>query len=364
MDEQNSEYALKIQEFIKHSMVEYTADSSKLHEYLKQNLVDFPTGDEELKMFQFRTGTSNPTFLLRKNGKEFVLRHKAPVEVYIGYHKVDVEYKIMSALEKTSFPVPKMYLFCEEKTIMGQEFYVMEYIKGRQFPDANLPGVPPDQTKAIFEAAIRTLVQLHSVDTDKLDLDGIGDKENFFHQKLDMLYEGYKRTEMKKNPKAHLLMEWLKKNIPKDGKKAVIHHNDFRVSNMLYHPEQSEVLAVIDWEAASWGHPFEDLAYFCFPYHFPEEIDVIPGFKIGYRSEGIPSEDAMLSLYCELTGQSLPLPNWSFFLALVFFRVLTNIQNGIAQLRSGAQEFPISIDDLAAMLEPVVEHACTIAGLK
>ncbi|XP_020627779.1 acyl-CoA dehydrogenase family member 11-like isoform X2 [Orbicella faveolata] len=363
MEEQSSE-ALKLQEYWKQSLVEYTSDSSKLHEYLKQNLVDFPTGDEELKMFKFRAGTSNPTFLLRKNGKEFVLRHKSPVEVHVGYHKVDVEYKIMSALGKTSFPVPKMYLFCEDKTIMGQEFYLMEYIKGRQFPDANLPGVPPDQRKVIFEAAIRTLAQLQSVDTDKLDLDGIGDKENFFHQRLDMLYEGYKQSEIKEIPKAHQLMKWLTENIPKDDKKPVIHHTEFRISNMLFHSEQCQILAVIDWEAASWGHPFEDLAYFCFPHHFPPQLDIFPAFKIGYRSEGIPSEEAMLSLYCELTGDTLPLPNWSFFLVLVFFRVITNIQNGIAQLRSGAHEFPLSIDDLVTMLEPVVGHACTIAGLK
>jgi len=111
------------------NMEEQTFDSSTLHEYLKQNLDDFPKGDEELKIFKFSAGTSNPTFLLRKNGKEFVLRHKSPVELYIGYHRVDVEYKIMSALGGTSFPVPKVYLFCEDKTIMGQEFYVMEYVK-------------------------------------------------------------------------------------------------------------------------------------------------------------------------------------------------------------------------------------------
>ncbi|XP_078352098.1 acyl-CoA dehydrogenase family member 11-like [Oculina patagonica] len=364
MEDDESIEAKKLQEYWKQAMEDYTADSSKLHEYLKQNLVGFPEGDGELKIFKFRAGTSNPTFLLRKNGKEFVLRHKSPVELYAGYHKVDVEYKIMSALGKASFPVPKMYLFCEDKTIMGEEFYVMEYIKARQFPDHNLPDVSPDQRKAIYEVAIRTLVQLQSVEIDKLQLDGIGDKENYFKQRIDLLYEGYKRTEMKEIPKVHRLVEWLKDNIPKDGKKPVIHHTDFRISNMLFHPEEAQVLALIDWEAATWGHPFEDLAYFCFSYHYPEELDIMPGFKVRYISEGIPSEEALLSLYCELTGNSLPLPNWSFFLAIICLRVVVNIQTMFAQLAAGGVELPFSFKGVDDLLEPLVKHACTILGLQ
>jgi len=327
-------------------------------------MTDFPAGDGALQIFKFRAGTSNPTFLLRKNGKEFVLRHKSPVQVYIGYHKVDVEYKIMSALGETSFPVPKTYLFCEDKTIMGEEFYVMEYIKSRQFPDANLPGMAPEERKAIFEAVMKTLAQLQSLETDKLQLDCIGNKDNFFHQRLDVLYEGYKRTEMKPIPKVHQLIEWLRKNIPKDDKKPVIHHTDFRIPNMLFHPEQSQVLAVIDWEAASWGHPFEDLAYFCMAYHYPAELDIMPGFKVAYSSDGIPSEEDMLSLYCELTGHSLPLPNWTYFLALVYFRVVVNIQTVFAQLSAGGLDLPFSFKGVDDLLEPMVQHACKLVGLK
>ncbi|KAJ7358643.1 acyl-CoA dehydrogenase member 11 [Desmophyllum pertusum] len=135
-----------------------------------------------------------------------------------------------------------------------------------------------------------------------------------FMFQLDMLYEGYKRTERKPIPKVNRLMEWLRDNIPKDGKAPVIHHDDFRISNMLFHPEESQILAVIDWEATSWGHPFEDLAYFCLPFHYPGECEFVPDFKLGYYSEGIPKEEALLSLYCELTGDSLPLPNWTFFM--------------------------------------------------
>jgi len=237
-------------------------------------------------------------------------------------------------------------------------------LQGRQFPDANLPGLPPEERKAIFEAAIKTLVQLQSIDTDKLNLDCIDDKENFFQQRLDTLYEGYKRTEMKAIPKVHQLMEWMRENIPKDDKKPVIHHTDFRIPNMLFHPEQSQVLAVIDWEAASWGHPFEDLAYFCLAYHYPAELDIMPGFKVAYYSEGIPSEEAMLSLYCELTGYTLPLPNWTYFLALIFFRVVVNIQTVFAQLSAGGVDLPFSFKGVDDLLEPLVHHACKVVGLK
>lgn len=345
-------------------MEEQTFDSSKLHDFLKKNLVDFPEGDGELKIFKFRTGTSNPTFLLQKNGKDFVLRHKAPFQIYAGFHKVDVEHRIMSALGEASFPVPKMYLFCEDKSIMGQEFYVMEYIKGRQFPDANLPGIPADQTKAIFEAAIRALAQLQSLDTDQLNLEGIGDKEDVLKQRMDMLFEAYKKTERKSNPKAHRLMEWLRDKKPNDGEKPVIHHEDFRISNILWHPNEPQALAVIDWEGACWGHPFEDLAYFCFPFHFPAALELMPGGKIGYYSEGIPSEEALLSLYCDLTGNGLPLPNWNFFLGLVFFRVIVNIQTVVSQVSDGGGEFPLTIKSMSDLLEPLVEHACTIVGLQ
>ncbi|CAH3043292.1 unnamed protein product [Pocillopora meandrina] len=345
-------------------MEEQTFDSSKLHDFLKKNLVDFPKGDGELRIFKFRAGTSNPTFLLQKNGKDFVLRHKATFQIYAGFHKVDVEHRIMSALGEASFPVPKMYLFCEDKSIMGQEFYVMEYIKGRQFPDANLPGVPADQPKAIFEAAIRALAQLQSLDTDQLTLEGIGDKEDVLKQRMDMLFEAYKKTERKSNPKAHRLMEWLRDKKPNDGKKPVIHHEDFRISNILWHPNESQALAVIDWEGACWGHPFEDLAYFCFPFHFPAALEFMPAGKIGYYSEGIPSEEALLSLYCDLTGNSLPLPNWKFFLGLVFFRVIVNIQTVVSQVSDGGGEFPLTIKSMSDLLEPLVEHACTIVGLQ
>ncbi|XP_022799065.1 acyl-CoA dehydrogenase family member 11-like [Stylophora pistillata] len=157
----------------------------------------------------------------------------------------------------------------------------MEYIKGRQFPDANLPGVPADQTKAIFEAAIRTLALLQSLDTDKLNLEGIGDKEDVLKQRMDMLFEAYKQTERKSIPKAHQLMEWLRNHKPNDDKKPVIHHEDFRISNILWHPEEAQALAVIDWEGACWGHPFEDLAFFCFPFHFPAALEFTPVLKIG-----------------------------------------------------------------------------------
>ncbi|XP_058962124.2 acyl-CoA dehydrogenase family member 11 isoform X2 [Pocillopora verrucosa] len=270
----------------------------------------------------------------------------------------------MSALGEASFPVPKMYLFCEDKSIMGQEFYIMEYIKGRQFPDANLPGVPADQTKAIFEAAIRALAQLQSLDTDQLNLEGIGDKEDVLKQRMDMLFEAYKKTERKSNPKAHRLMEWLRDKKPNDGEKPVIHHEDFRISNILWHPNEPQALAVIDWEGACWGHPFEDLAYFCFPFHFPAALEFMPAGKIGYYSEGIPSEEALLSLYCDLTGNGLPLPNWKFFLGLVFFRVIVNIQTVVSQVSDGGGEFPLTIKSMSDLLEPLVEHACTIVGLQ
>ncbi|XP_073247761.1 acyl-CoA dehydrogenase family member 11-like [Porites lutea] len=345
-------------------MEEHAFDSSKLHGYLRENLADFPPEEGELKVFKFSAGTSNPTFLLRKNGKEFVLRHKSPVEMYVGYHKVDVEYKIMSALSGASVPVPKMYLFCEDKTVMGQEFYVMEYIKGRQFPDANLPGVPADQTRAIFEAAIRTLVQLQTVNTDGLHLEGLGDKENYFQARLEKLYEGYKRTERKAVPKAHQLMEWLKNNLPKENRKPVIYHADYRISNMIFKEDEPQILAVIDWEAACWGHPYEDLAYFCFPFHFPAELEVLPTGKVGYYSEGIPSEESLLSLYCQLSGETLPLPDWTFFLGLTFFRVIVNIQTVLAQLTDSPVPFPFPVESIANMLEPLADYACSFVGVK
>ncbi|XP_043917460.1 acyl-CoA dehydrogenase family member 11 [Protopterus annectens] len=275
-----------------------------------------------LKVRQYRSGQSNPTFHLQKGDKQFVLRKKPPGPLLPGAHKVDREYRVQKALFSAGFPVPQPLLYCDDVSVIGTEFYVMQHVEGRIFRDITLPEVSAAERTALYVAAVETLVKLHTYNWKALGLEGFGKGGGYCKRQVITWTKQYNSAAQTDLPAMNQLSNWLMNNLPTDDKEATLVHGDFRIDNIIFHPTESRVLAVLDWELSTVGHPLADLAYFCLPYFWPKNINYFGQtvFSSVRHTEGIPSHEELISVYCRCRGLSTPLPYWNFFLALSFFK--------------------------------------------
>jgi aminoglycoside phosphotransferase (APT) family kinase protein len=299
-------------------------DTHRLVSYL-QGKMDI-SGDLEIKQFSF--GQSNPTYLLTQHDKAYVLRKKPPGKLLPSAHAVDREYRILKNLEKTDVPVPKMVLLCEDADIIGTPFYIMEHVEGRIFRDPTLPDASgPKERAAIFDAMNETLARVHGVDWQAMGLRDYGQPGNYMARQVGKWSKQYRASKTDPIQSMDQLMEWLPRNIPDDDSTTIV-HGDFRLENMIVHPTESRVVAVLDWELSTLGHPLADLAYNCMGYYLPSMGERSFGFSdIDFKATGIPTEDAYMAAYCERT-QRKDIPNWSFFMAFSMFR-LASIAQGV-----------------------------------
>jgi len=295
-------------------------DENALAEYLKNNLKGYAG---PLQVQQFEGGQSNPTFLLTAGGKEYVLRKKPPGKLLPSAHQVDREFRVMKALEKSDVPVPEMYLLCEDKNIIGTAFFVMEHVRGRVLEDITLPGMKPEERRAIYFDMIRVLAALHSVDYVALGLDNYGKPGNYFSRQIGRWSKQYVAAKTDEIESMEHLMEYLPANMPADETSCIV-HGDYRMGNMLLHPTEPRVVALLDWELSTLGHPLGDLGYSCMFYHSGIagriSLDGLTG-----PATGIPTEEEFLAEYCRLTGRK-GIPNWNFYLAFSFFRLASILQ--------------------------------------
>ena len=295
-------------------------NEAALAEYLKAELDGF---SEPFRILQFEGGQSNPTFLLDCGDHKYVLRKKPPGKLLPSAHQVDREYRVMKALAHSEVPVPRMYLLCEDEEVIGTTFFVMEYVEGRLFENVTLPGVSPDERRAIYDEMIRVLAALHSVDYVALGLSDFGKPGNYFARQIGRWSKQYVATKTDHIASMEHLMEYLPLNVPEDDS-ACIAHGDYRLENMLFHPTESRMLALLDWELSTLGHPLGDLAYSCGPYHFEKGYNPsLVGF-CGLET-GIPTESEFIEKYCRLTGRP-GIPNWNFYMAFAFFRLASILQ--------------------------------------
>jgi aminoglycoside phosphotransferase (APT) family kinase protein len=275
---------------------------------------------------QFGYGQSNPTFLVSGDGKEYVLRKKPPGRLLPSAHAVDREYRILKTLYDTDVPVPRTYLLCEDESIIGTPFYVMERVRGRIFRDPTAPGVSdPRERTAIFDAMNGTLAKIHQVDWKASGLSDFGKPGNYMARQIGRWTKQYKASKTDHIESMDSLIQWLSEHIP-DHDGTTIVHGDFRLENLIIHPIEPRVVAVLDWELSTLGHPLADLAYNCLGYHFP----TVGGLQLGYKNLdlgplGIPSEEAYVAAYCRRTDRD-QIPDWEFFLAFSFFRLAAIIQ--------------------------------------
>jgi aminoglycoside phosphotransferase (APT) family kinase protein len=295
-------------------------DEVTLSEYLKTQLDGFC---EPFSILQFEGGQSNPTFLLDCGDHKYVLRKKPPGKLLPSAHQVDREYRVMKALEHTDVPVPGMFLLCEDEEVIGTTFFVMEYVDGRLFKNVTLPGLSPEERRAIYFEMIRVLAALHSVDYAALGLSDFGKPGNYFARQIGRWSKQYVSAKTDHIPSMENLMNYLPQNVPQDDTTCIV-HGDYRMENMLFHPTEPEILALLDWELSTLGHPLGDLAYGCGPYHF--DIAGNPSLVgICGPESGIPTESEFVEEYCRQTGRE-GIPNWSFYMAFAFFRMASILQ--------------------------------------
>ena len=283
------------------------------------------------KLTKFGDGQSNPTYKIEANSGEYVLRAKPPGELLKSAHAVDREFRVMSALGSTNVPVPNMLALSEEGNAspIGRMFFVMEFLDGRIFWDPALPELEND-TQArgrIYSAMNDTLAKLHSVDVAAVGLETYGKPGNYFARQTDRWAKQYRASEIERNDVVHEVIGWLETNMPEDDGTVSIVHGDYRLDNMIFAPDTEDVVAVLDWELSTLGHPLADLAYQCMQWRLPHSSGMrgLGGVK---RAElGIPTEAEYVANYCERRGID-QISNWPFYVAFSFFK-LTGILQGV-----------------------------------
>jgi aminoglycoside phosphotransferase (APT) family kinase protein len=278
-----------------------------------------------LTVAQFHGGMSNPTFLLRDgNGRRLVLRKKPPGKLLPSAHAVDREFKVISALAKSDVPVARAYALCEDASIIGQAFYIMEHVVGRVFHNYTLPESSPAERAAIYDAMNDTLACLHRVDYAAIGLADYGKAGGYAVRQIGRWSKQYDAAKTDEVPAMERLKRWLPEHIPA-GDETTIVHGDYRAENMIWHPAEPRVLAVVDWELGTLGHPLADLAYNCLPWHVPDRTrGDLAGLGPSY---GIPSEAQYVAAYGRRTGRD-PGADWNFYLVLSLFR-LASISQGV-----------------------------------
>jgi aminoglycoside phosphotransferase (APT) family kinase protein len=308
-----------------------------------------------LQVEQFRGGQSNPTYKLVTPGRAYVLRRKPPGKLLPGAHAVDREYRVISALSSQGFPVAKAYGLCLDEAVIGTAFYVMEMVEGRIFWEAELPEVSAAERPLYFDAMNAVMAQLHSIDPEAAGLGDYGKPGNYFERQIGRWSKQYLGdTDAGRVPAMDRLVEWLPANIPVSEDEARVIHGDFRCDNMIFHATEPKVLAVLDWELSTLGHPLADFSYHLMMYRMPAGITTgLAGLDL--PALNIPSEDEYVAAYCRRTARD-GIPNLDFYIAFNLFR-LSAIVHGIKGRLARGTAASAHADKMAASLEGLADLA-------
>lgn len=310
-------------------------DVAALERYLTPRL---PGLRLPLVVRQFLGGQSNPTYHLAAGDREYVLRRKPPGPLLPSAHAVDREYRVITALGATDVPVPRTYLLCEDPSVVGTAFFVMDFVPGRVFADPMLPGVARDERAAIYDAMNDVLARLHRVDWKAVGLADFGRPGNYFARQIERWTKQYRASETERIEAMERLIAWLPARIPADDETTLV-HGDYRPGNMIIHSTEPRVVAVLDWELSTLGHPLADLAYNCIPYRTG------PGDNLGgvegtdLTALGIPSEADYLAAYCRRTGRA-GIADWDFYVAFALFRLGAIAQGIMGRVITGTANDP------------------------
>jgi len=307
-------------------------DVLRLEEYMASHVESFRG---PLTVAEFRGGQSNPTYLLEGSSDRYVLRRKPPGKLLKSAHAVDREFRVISALYGADFPVPRPYALCEDEEVIGTAFYIMEYVEGRIFWDLDLPNANVDGRSALYDNVNETIARLHSFDYESLGLGDFGKPGNYFARQISRWTGQYRASETGSVKSMDALIEWLPDNIPQDDSASIV-HGDYRLDNMVIHPTRPRVLAVLDWELSTIGHPLADFTYHLMAWQMPD-IGIGSTGLLGLDLDalGIPDEATYIRQYCERTGRSDGIQNRNFYSAFNFFRLAAILQGIAGRVRDG-----------------------------
>lgn len=302
----------------------YAFDEAALERWMEANVAGFAG---PMRVEQFRGGQSNPTYKLVTPARSYVLRRKPPGQLLKGAHAVEREAKVLIGLAKASYPVAHVHAVCTDDSVIGTWFYIMDMVEGRIFWGATIPDVDRLERAAIFDAMNETIARLHMVDYAAVGLADYGRAGNYFERQIARWSRQYEEdAEAGRDPNMDRLIAWLRENAPVDDDETSITHGDFRIDNMIFHPTEPKVLAVLDWELSTLGHPGADFAYNAMMYRMPPHIVAgLGGADIA--ALGIPTEEQYVADYCARTGRQ-SMPRFGFYIAFNFFR-LAAIFHGI-----------------------------------
>lgn len=333
----------------------YRFDEGRLHAWMQDNVQDFAG---PLTVTQFKGGQSNPTYKLSTPGASYVLRRKPPGATVKGAHAVDREARIQSALVDTGVPVSRVHGLCTDDTVIGSWFYVMDFVEGRIIWDATFPDVPREQRPAYYDEMNRVISTLHNLDVEQLGLADFGKAGNYFERQINRWSRQYEADAVAgTNEHLDRLIEWLPQNISQD-ESVSISHGDFRVDNMIFHPTEPRVLAVLDWELSTIGHPIADFTYHAMMYRMPPiMITGLEGQDL--PALNIPSEESYIAQYCQRTGRG-NIPDLHFYFAFNMFR-LAAIVHGIKARSLRGTASSAHAEKLVASLPLLARRAWEIA---
>jgi aminoglycoside phosphotransferase (APT) family kinase protein len=315
-------------------------DVPALEGYLRERIAGFRG---PLEVVQFRGGQSNPTYLLTTPAERYVMRAKpAPTAKLLpSAHAVDREFRVMAALGTAGLPVARMHALCEDEAVIGRAFYVMEYVEGRVFWEQSLPGVAPAERAAIYDEMNRVIAALHTVDYAAAGLADFGKPGNYFARQIGRWSRQYVASETEKIEAMDRLIAWLPGAIP-PGDETTVVHGDYRMDNLIFHPVEPRILAILDWELSTLGHPLADFSYHCMSWHIPPaEFRGIAGLDLA--ALGIPGEASYIAAYCRRTGRS-GIEHWDFYLAYNMFRLAAILQGIMKRALEGTAASAEALD--------------------
>ena len=310
-----------------------------------------PAFDGPLQAEKFAGGQSNPTFKLTAGDNQYVLRRKPQGVLLASAHAVDREFQVLSALSATNVPVPTPVALCEDESVIGSMFYIMEYLEGRIFWDPALPEVSDEDRGEIYDQMNLVMANMHMVDLNEVGLRDYGKPGNYFERQIGRWTKQYRAAETETIADMEKLMDWLPKNMPKDDGQVALVHGDYRLDNMIFHPTEPKIIAVLDWELSTLGHPLADLAYQLMAWQFPREAGINGLAGMDREKLNIPDDESYIKRYCERTGQS-GIEDWNFYMAFCFFRLASITQGIRKRAQIGTASSPEAAAK-AAMVEPL-----------
>ena len=285
-----------------------------------------------VEVVQFRGGQSNPTYRVSATSGRYVVRRKPPGKLLPSAHAVDREYRVLAGLQATDVPTPRVYALCEDTEVIGTPFFVMEYVAGRVYWELWLPDRDPPFRTAVFDAMNDSIAKLHSVDYAAVGLSDFGKPGQYVARQINRWSKQYRASETETIPEMDRLIEWLPEHLPADDETTLV-HGDYRLDNMIFDNDEPRLLAVLDWEISTLGHPMADFAYHCMPWRLPPETG--RGFKgMDLAALGIPSEELYLAAYCQRTGRAQP-THWEYYMAYNMWRMAAILQGIMGRVMDG-----------------------------